>query len=276
MRERISKEDLELLKLRVLEEYKKTQVIADIARNLGLPVGRMNYYARAWKLQGVGRSNSELQEAILEEYKTTQNLAQIARNLSLTRSQMGYYAKKLSLKGIKESNIIWVDDVTVQCSKCSKHVLFSELDVLRPNSDKPQRLSYCRQCRTKQIINNTNSSLEAYFRNRIRTIRARSKFNGLEHNIDVNDLVELYSLQKGKCFYTDEILVVPKDGKLDTSKSTRHSLSLDKIIPSKGYIKGNIVLCTKRANTIKGDLSPDEMKKWLPVWRKRLLKHGLI
>ena len=268
MRERISKEDLAILKSKVFKEYEETQIIADIARNLNLPVSKMNYYAKTWNLKGAGKTNPELEMMILKEYETVKNLHQIGRNLGLTTGQMNHYARKLSLKGVKESNIIWIDDVTVQCSKCGKHVPFLELDVLRPKSDKPQRLSYCRKCRTKQIINNTNSSLEAYFRNRIRTVRNRSKIKGLKNDIDVDYLINLYNLQGGKCFYTDEKLIVPEGGTLEPSSQ---SLSLDKIVPRKGYVKGNIVLCTKRANTIKGDLTNEEMKIWLPEWHRRRL-----
>lgn len=40
-----------------------------------------------------------------------------------------------------------------------------------------------------------------------------------------------------------------------------NSLSLDKLIPSKGYVKGNVCVISDRANRIKRDATLDELKK---------------
>lgn len=37
--------------------------------------------------------------------------------------------------------------------------------------------------------------------------------------------------------------------------------SLDRIIPDKGYVKGNITVISVRANSIKNDATPDELRK---------------
>jgi hypothetical protein len=37
--------------------------------------------------------------------------------------------------------------------------------------------------------------------------------------------------------------------------------SLDRIDPKKGYVKGNVVVISKRANTIKNDATADELRK---------------
>jgi hypothetical protein len=48
------------------------------------------------------------------------------------------------------------------------------------------------------------------------------------------------------------------------------SMSVDKIIPENGYTIGNIVLCQKRINTMKGDATLSEMELWMPEWWKRI------
>ena len=39
-----------------------------------------------------------------------------------------------------------------------------------------------------------------------------------------------------------------------------HCPSLDKIIPALGYIRGNVVVVSNRANTLKRDATPEEMR----------------
>jgi hypothetical protein len=46
-----------------------------------------------------------------------------------------------------------------------------------------------------------------------------------------------------------------------TNTFHNNSLSLDKLIPSKGYIKGNVCVISDRANRIKRDATLDELKK---------------
>lgn len=48
------------------------------------------------------------------------------------------------------------------------------------------------------------------------------------------------------------------------------SPSLDKIIPSKGYVKGNVVVISYRANRLKGDATVEEIES-LVEWLKSVL-----
>ncbi len=79
--------------------------------------------------------------------------------------------------------------------------------------------------------------------------------------------MKTYNLQKGKCFYTAYALVCKFGEGLD-----RDALSFDRLIPELGYVQGNVVLCTQKANTIKSDLTLQEIKKWLPSWFKKMIK----
>jgi len=40
---------------------------------------------------------------------------------------------------------------------------------------------------------------------------------------------------------------------------------------AKSYVKGNVVLCVARVNTIKSDVSLNEMKLWMPGRYERIV-----
>ena len=45
-----------------------------------------------------------------------------------------------------------------------------------------------------------------------------------------------------------------------TGKSTDNSPSLDRVIPEKGYVKGNVIVISWRANRIKSDATATELR----------------
>lgn len=49
--------------------------------------------------------------------------------------------------------------------------------------------------------------------------------------------------------------------------------TIDRIDSSKGYIKGNIVICTEFANTAKNDLTLDEFKNQINLLYNTLIKN---
>jgi hypothetical protein len=55
-------------------------------------------------------------------------------------------------------------------------------------------------------------------------------------------------------------------------KATASSPSLDKIIPSLGYVRGNIWVISHRANTLKHDATLEELEKLVIALRN--LQHG--
>ncbi len=74
---------------------------------------------------------------------------------------------------------------------------------------------------------------------------------------------------------------IPKDGlcpvlnmKMDWGgerKGSRTSPSLDKIEPSLGYVKGNVMWMSQRANSMKQDSSTEELKSFAK-WIKKTIK----
>lgn len=72
---------------------------------------------------------------------------------------------------------------------------------------------------------------------------------------------------------TEQDIVIPKRCpvlgfilKFGTRKSHYASPSLDRIIPSKGYVKGNVQVISQKANTMKQNATPKELRmfaKWV-------------
>ena len=89
------------------------------------------------------------------------------------------------------------------------------------------------------------------------------KINGYKHNakranvpfdITVEFLIGLFEQQEGRCYYTGAELVVKTSGgrgNKTTLANSPHQMSLDKLVPNRGYVQGNVVWCTYLINTCK-------------------------
>jgi len=85
--------------------------------------------------------------------------------------------------------------------------------------------------------------------------RAREK--GLDHNID---LTYLRSIASSHCPYLGiELRWEVQNGLGVQSKVCPNSPSLDRVDSSKGYVKGNVVIVSHRANSIKRDATEVEL-----------------
>lgn len=80
--------------------------------------------------------------------------------------------------------------------------------------------------------------------------KSRAKLRGLEHNIGLDDI-----MIPEKCPVLGIRLWRMK------GERTNHTPSLDRIDSSKGYIKGNIVVVSWRANLLKRDATSKEIRR---------------
>ena len=125
-------------------------------------------------------------------------------------------------------------------------------------------LSYDRYIKNDGYLRESWVNRKSYIHNRIKNIvmntRLRSRQKGLANNLTIAYCEKIYP-KDGKCPVL-EVEMVFGGG----HKGKANSPSLDRIIPSKGYIKGNVRWMSSRANTMKQDASPEELKlfyKWL-------------
>lgn len=192
----------------------------------------------------------------------------IAEKLGISPGSVKYWLDKKGLVANGKSlplNII--NELEAKCSRCNKIKPITEFQTNRRSQKYEYKFSYCNTCRYKQITRNLNSNNKKTFKELLRHAKRRSKKENIYYDLDVNYILELYKKQNKKCFYTES------DMEIGYGKGSHsYQLSVDKIIPEKGYVKGNVVLCTRRANTAKGDLTLDEIQKWMPLWYEKIME----
>ena len=137
------------------------------------------------------------------------------------------------------------------CNKCKKWKVVGDFCV---RSDGKTRS--CKECENNYRLNNLQRINKYSKKYRIDNIekslfysaKTRAKQNNINFNIEISDII-----------IPDECPVLGV--KILTHGEKNSSPSLDKIIPSLGYIKGNIRVISWRANWIKNNMTPEEVEK---------------
>ena len=159
-----------------------------------------------------------------------------------------------------------VTETEAKCSICGE---IKPIKDFRANTGqwkgRPFRLSFCNKCRRIKINTRLNGDVFLFLQSRMTQIKSRARDKNIEFNITPEYLKQLYDKQEGKCFYTD----IPMTTKYGVGKLLT-ALSIDRIDTTKGYIIGNVVLCTNRINSIKSDLTLEEIREWIPKIYERI------
>jgi chemotaxis protein histidine kinase CheA len=90
----------------------------------------------------------------------------------------------------------------------------------------------------------------------LRGARKRAKKNSIPFNLTEDYLKSIYPSDM-----ICPVLGFEMSTGLDENGSNDTSPSLDRIIPEKGYVQGNVVVVSMRANTLKRDATPEELRK---------------
>lgn len=86
------------------------------------------------------------------------------------------------------------------------------------------------------------------------SLRGRAKRRGLPFNLTASDLIV-----PERCPVLGTPLLL-RNGRSARPGATRHSPSVDRIVPELGYVKGNIVIISHRANSIRRDANATELR----------------
>ena len=148
-----------------------------------------------------------------------------------------------------------------RCSSCGK--LKDESEFYHYKSSKDGLTHQCKQCMSeyrayrREVDNETiKADRRKHYRNHpesrmLMAARQRAKNQGLEFNLTIDDIVI-----PDKCPLSEVPFVAGEKGNYE------YTPSLDRIDPAKGYIKGNVWVITKRANTMKNNATREELLKF--------------
>ncbi len=213
--------------------------------------------------------NNPRKEEVKKYYYLGLNNRQIAKKIGINHGTVAYYLHSLNLISNWDKRYPPIDKIdknNARCSKCKKIKPLKQFLYGRKGQKYEYRFSYCTVCRKRQLYLNLNSDIKKFLSDRWHRCKNRATKLKIAFNITKNEFIQIYFDQQGKCFYTNDELI----WQVGKGKNYNYALSIDKIIPEKGYIKENIVFCTNRVNTAKNNFSLKEIKMWMPKWYKRI------
>lgn len=106
---------------------------------------------------------------------------------------------------------------------------------------------------------NETGTFEKKLSSLLRTRKSKARKAGIEFSITADDFEPTYFCPLLRSIEFN----FSNDG-----KSRSSSMSLDRIDPTKGYVKGNVQLISQRANRIKNNATLEEFEEIAYNWRK--------
>ena len=194
----------------------------------------------------------------------------IIKEFKLTDDQYRYIIRRNKFRTNKETSIkiIDKDNKLAQCSECNEIKTLEDNFFFKVKKNGYKYFyTYCDDCKYKKKCAKMNSNVDYIISDRWYHIKQAAPKKNTIFDISKEDFIEQYKNQNGLCFYTDLPMVC-----LWGYGKQRNAMSVDKIIPTLGYVKGNIVFCLNRINMAKHDFALEEIKLWMPDWYQRITK----
>ena len=208
---------------------------------------------------------SSLDPTIQQLYSEGKSPNYIAKELGLSRetivkrmeSTLGVVTKRNGPRLSAD----WVNDSEIRCSVCQ--IVKPHSEYLKIRKDSQYLYSFCKGCvADKERVRYLSQGVS--WTKKIYDLKVSARRRNLDFNLSPDFLSYVFETQKGLCAYTGV--------KLDHTKGrglVDNCVSVDRFDPSIGYVVGNILICSKRANSIKQDQTPQEFEDWMPQWYVR-------
>lgn len=150
------------------------------------------------------------------------------------------------------------------CYTCLEYKHEDDFNRLANKTPSPEsrnrKNTICKVCfskRGKKYKEGLKGTLEGVLYMRLSSARSScgKRHIHFDANLKLEDLMEIYNKQKGRCNISGELLEIggPK---------RPHTLSLDRINSLEGYTKDNLQLVCWAVNQMKNNLSEDQLKFW--------------
>lgn len=209
------------------------------------------------------RISKETEEKILELYNTKISNVKIAKQVGCTDITVGRVLKDNNLEShLKPHAIKMINEDFAECYICEIVKPIRSFRLIKIDVLTSYRNAKCNSCNVASWKYKANEDIDLYLHYSYKSFKYN---NSKKYIFELNeqDYIDIYNKQEGKCFYTN----IDMNCKLLNGwKERDYSLSIDKIIPSLGYIKDNCVMCIFKINRIKSNLTLQEIKNWMPNW----------
>lgn len=154
------------------------------------------------------------------------------------------------------------------CHMCLKYKYENKFSIVsnlnKVAKSRKERNTICRDCqniRNIKYMDRLSDDLISTLKIRINSSKGSAKVRDIDFNITLEDLIEKYNNQNGRCALSGEILELRNDRNYRKKYSLKR-LSIDRIDSNKGYTKDNIQLVCWAANQLKFDLTEQELYYW--------------
>ena len=124
----------------------------------------------------------------------------------------------------------------------------------KQREDRKEEIAEYKKRYWKEQISNTEKGLCIRMR---KESKNRARETGLDHNITTQYLLELWEKSGKTCPVFKVKFIIDS-----TKKDRRYKPSLDRIDNEKGYIKGNVMFISWKANTMKSNANAKELIKF--------------
>lgn len=210
-------------------------------------------------------------------YKTYRICPHCKRKLPLTRE---FFKRLMTNKRESFHNVCkecekelylqreWKDGKLL-CHNCGK---YKDVNCFNHNPDARLRdfhTTICTKCRVErnrqfESVREDSSKLHKILNSRLLSARDRAKRHNWQFDLTLDYLFQLWEQQSGICALSGINMTYTR-----FNGRTHTNVSIDRIDPTKGYVKGNIQLVCMACNQIKSDMTDSQMYDFC----KRIVNH---